>query len=125
MASFQSVLLMIASVILIIMLIYIALMLHYANSSQPWPPVIADCPDYWVDTSGNGGGCTNVQNLGTCTAGSNGKQNYAIDFTSPAFSGSKGMCAKYNWANSCQVSWDGITYGGNNPCAPPPPKTSG
>ena len=32
------------------------------------------------------------------------------------FTGSNGTCAKYSWANKCDVSWDGITYGVENPC---------
>ena len=46
-------------------------------------------------------------------------QNFTIqhmNFNLPAFTGSNGTCAKYNWANNCKVSWDGITYGVENPC---------
>lgn len=42
------------------------------------------------------------------------KEN-TMDFTTPAFSGSNGQCAKYTWANNCGVVWDGITSG-ENPC---------
>jgi hypothetical protein len=41
------------------------------------------------------------------------------------YSGEDGLCNKYNWANTCGVTWDGITYGVKNPCdksseEPPP-----
>ena len=39
-----------------------------------------------------------------------------MDFTTSSFTGSDGLCSKYNWANNCGVTWDGITYGVKNPC---------
>jgi len=106
--SFYTIVLTIAIILLIALLIFIGIALK-SKSSQMWPPVIGDCPDYWVDTSGNGGNCENVKNLGTCPANMN--------FTGSSFSGSGGNCSKYQWATSCGVTWDGITYGViNNPC---------
>jgi len=115
MGSFQKIILVCAIVILIISLIFISFALISHQKNEPWPPVIGDCPDYWVDTSGNGARCVNVKNLGTCSPG-NGQQYLTMDFTTSAFSGSKANCAKYKWANSCGVSWDGINYGVPNPC---------
>ena len=40
----------------------------------------------------------------------------AMDFTQSPYTGSNGSCSKYNWAENCGVSWDGITYGATNPC---------
>jgi len=109
MASFQTIISITALVVLIIVLIIIAVTLYRGQQKQVWPPVLGDCPDYWVDTSGNGGNCVNVKNLGTCTS-TDGKP-YAMNFSGPAYTGSDGTCAKYKWATKCGVTWDGITYG--------------
>ena len=42
-----------------------------------------------------------------------------MDFNTPYFRGSDGTCNKYKWAKSCDLTWDGITYGVANPCIPP------
>ena len=113
MASFQKTVLIIAIIFLILALIFIGISLKNAKYDK-WPPVIGSCPDYWVDKSKgdedkSGSKCVNVKNLGTCDI-------KVMDFNTKLFSGSNGKCAKYNWANSCNVSWDGITYGVSNPC---------
>ena len=120
MATFQSTILVMAIIILILILVSIGVVLYQAKNNQIWPPVLGNCPDYWIDTSGNGGNCVNVKDLGTCKP-SNGKHQ-VMDFTKPLFSGSAGKCAKYKWANSCNVTWDGLTYGVTNPCSNPNPK---
>jgi hypothetical protein len=115
MDGFQKIVLFSAIIILIIALVFIGVALKYANS-QNWPPMTPECPDYWlIDGSGNNASCVNVKNLGTCPAQS-GEDHLTMNFNSSAFTGSNGMCAKYTWANKCGVSWDGITYGVNNPC---------
>ena len=74
------------------------------------------CPDYWViDGSGNNAKCINVKDLGTCK--SLGNKHQTMNFNTSAFTGSQGACNKYNWATKCNVTWDGITYGVNNPCS--------
>jgi len=87
------------------------------GTASVWPPIIGDCPDYWVDMSGNGAQCVNVKDLGNgnCKPGGSDK-HLTMDFTQPAFTGGNGLCAKYTWANACGVTWDGITYGVSNPC---------
>lgn len=116
MQTFQKVVLFAAIIILILVLVFIGYALHKARASV-WPPLIGDCPDYWVDMSGNGAMCTNVKNLGNGTCKPSGSDTFLkMDFTQPAFSGGNGLCAKYTWANNCGVSWDGITYGVTNPC---------
>jgi hypothetical protein len=74
------------------------------------------CPDYWIiDGSGNNTRCINQKDLGTCKPLS-GKNHLIMNFNNPSFTGSQGTCNKYTWATNCGVSWDGITYGVNNPC---------
>jgi hypothetical protein len=115
MQTFQKIVLFVAIVILIISLIIIGIALNYSKSSQ-WPPIMSDCPDYWLlDGSGNNATCTNIKNLGTCQPQSDDKY-LKMNFNNAPFNGSNGLCAKYTWANKCKVSWDGITYGVNNPC---------
>jgi hypothetical protein len=115
MEGFQKIVLFGAIIILIIALIIIAFSLTYAQKDK-WPPMVPACPDYWqIDGSGNNSTCTNIKDLGTCPAQS-GHQHLTMNFNGSAFTGSNGLCSKYNWANNCGVTWDGITYGVNNPC---------
>ena len=119
MATFQSITVIIAIVILIIILIIVGIALVQGKKKAVWPPVIGDCPDYWLDLSGNGAACmVNAQkvNQGTATV--------PMNFTLPTFSGSNGPCAKYTWAIQNNVSWDGLTYGVANPCTTKPASTS-
>jgi len=115
MESFQQFILFSAIIVLIITLIFIGMALSYSKD-QKWPPMTPECPDYWiVDGSGNNATCINMKDLGTCPPRS-GDQHLRMDFNSAAFKGANEMCAKYTWAKKCGVSWDGITYGVNNPC---------
>lgn len=116
MNGFQKIVLFSAIVVLIIALVIIGIALTYAKKKQ-WPPVIPECPDYWeIDGSGNDIKCINVKNLGTCKPPS-GQSHLTMDFNSPAFANSTNInCSKYKWASNCGVTWDGITYGVNNPC---------
>ena len=84
---------------------------------QVWPPMVASCPDYWIDISGNAQ-CVNLKDLGTCNSNPGPDGHSTMDFSGDTFSGENGPCAKFTWANKCGVSWDGITYGygEQNPC---------
>ena len=116
MEGFQKMVLFAAIIILIIALVIIGIALSYAKDNQAWPPMTPGCPDYWLmDGSGNNATCTNIKDLGTCPP-SSGSQHLVMNFNSSVFTGSQGTCNKYNWANKCGISWDGITYGVNNPC---------
>ena len=98
--TFQKITLLIASVLLILVLGLIAYMLYKAQSQVQFPPVVAQCPDYWT-VSGEAT-CTNVQNIGS------GCQS-PMDFSGPQWQGSNGLQAKYNWAKSCGLTWQGVT----------------
>jgi len=116
MASFQTTVSIVALITLIVIFITIAISLHIAKKKETWPPILSQCPDYWVDESNNGSKCVNIQNLGTCKPTNQAHQS--MDFTSPIFMGSNGICEKYRWAKGCDLTWDGITYGVPNPCTP-------
>ena len=123
MASFQKIVIISAIVILIISLIFISFALVYSHQNVSWPPNVGDCPDYWIDTSGNGENCVNVKNLGTCKPTS-GTKHLTMNFNIAPYIGANGNCAKYTWANNCGLAWDGINYGVKNPCAGPSSSTS-
>ena len=116
MEGFQKIVLYSAIIILIIALVIIGIALSYAKDSQAWPPIVPDCPDYWIaDGSGNNATCINLKDLGTCSATGENK-HLTMNFNEAPFVGEDETCAKYTWAKKCGVSWDGITYGVNNPC---------
>ena len=113
--KFQSIVLIIAVVLLIVILVIIGISMSKAQTEQ-WPPLIGDCPDYWIDLSGNGAKCVNQKGLGTCNGSVQQGQHLTMDFTNAAFTGSNGLCSKYKWATQCGITWDGITEGVPNPC---------
>jgi len=116
MEGFQKIVLYSAIIILIIALVIIGISLSYAKDSQVWPPIVPQCPDYWTfDGSGNNATCINVKDLGTCQATGENK-HLTMNFNNPPYVGEGATCAKYTWAKKCGLSWDGITYGVNNPC---------
>ena len=122
MANFQSTILSSAIIMLLLSLIFIGTSLKNAKGNQTWPPIIASCPDYWVDLSDNASACFNSKNLGKCSLNIDGGQSNTMDFTAPQFVGTSGNCNKNKWANNCSttnspVTWDGITYGVSDPCA--------
>lgn len=113
--AFQKTIVIIAVVILLIVLVFIGIALSNNKYGEKWPPVVGDCPDYWVDMSGNGEACHNTKNLGKCNLSNEGEQG-SMNFNQAPFNSSTGLCSKYKWAKGCQVTWDGITYGIPNPC---------
>lgn len=116
MGGFQKTILIVAIILLLINLVIISLGLHYSSKKRDWPPIIPNCPDYWVsEGSGSNITCTNVKDLGECKPSSE-DPHLVMDFNKAPFVGENGNCAKYQWANKCKVAWDGITYGVNNPC---------
>ena len=113
--NFQKIVLTTAIIILIIVLVVIGLLLSKGSKSESWPPIVGACPDYWVDMSGNGEECFNSHSLGRCNIPDDNNKS-TMNFNESPFTGADGTCAKYKWANSCNVTWDGITSGVKNPC---------
>jgi hypothetical protein len=109
-ASFQKTTIKIAGIVLLICIIFLALVLYFPSNSQVWPPVIPNCPDYFVDVNGNGSRCLDSKRIIN-------KNNVTIpNFTVSPYIGTNGTCQKYNWATTNKLTWDGITYGAPNPC---------
>lgn len=96
--NFQRIVVLIAIVLLIIALVFIGYALYSHKFNKQFPPVTAECPDYWVAKDGK---CTNPKNLGKCTG--------PMDFNTANFQGDGGDCAKAEWANNCNISWSGLT----------------
>ena len=116
MESFQKSVLICAIIVLLFVLVIIGIALTNASNTN-WPPMIPDCPDYWlIDGSGTNTKCVNVKDLGTCPK-RRGQKHLSMNFNLPVFTGSQGLCNKYKFANRCKVSWDGINYGVSNPCS--------
>jgi hypothetical protein len=113
---FQSKVVGVACVVLIVMLSIIGYLL--ANSkigAKEWPPTIAVCPDYWEDTTGTGKHCTNPHNLGRCKGREEQSGMDGLDFTS--FMKPSMRCeASKIFRDDCDLSWDGITND-DNACA--------
>lgn len=101
--TFQGVVMTIAVILLIICLIFIGISIYNRKYTLAYPPVVADCPDYWLDLSdGNASKCVNEKNLGTCNVDE-------MDFSKSMWTGSNGLCNKKQWAKACNLTWDGVT----------------
>ena len=116
MASFQTIVLRVAFFVLFILLIVIGYFIYKSKNSQNWPPLVGDCPDYWVDLGQNGSKCSNVKNLGTCNGSIAQGQHLTMDFSGAPYIGAQSLCSKSKWAKGCGITWDGITSGVNDPC---------
>jgi hypothetical protein len=113
--NFQSTTIIIVGVLLVVCLIFIGIGMSKSGAEQ-WPPIIGECPDYWLDLSGNGAQCVNVKDLGTCNGSVAQGQHLQMDFSVAPYIGESGLCSKYKWASGCGITWDGITEGVNSPC---------
>ena len=103
--TFQKIVIFVATVFLILMLIVIGIAMYKNRNNYVFPPVVPECPDYWVDESSNGSGkkCVNVKNLG------NESCPKTMDFSTSTWSGDRGLCNKSKWAKACGLTWDGVT----------------
>lgn len=114
--AFQKTVVVIAIIILIALLTFIGYSLHRDKAIKKFPPVSADCPDFWTATNSDKGVvCVNTKGLGLGKKG----RNCPIEGGHKAFygnhwKGDTGNCRKATWANNCQVSWSGYT---NDPTA--------
>ena len=107
MVNFQIGTLIIASVILIITLSIVAISFRNIKKDSKYLPVVAECPDYWLAMNDkNGNRCVNNHpDLGkpSCLK--------TMNFTESQWLGKLGMCNKKKWANTCNLTWDGVTNG--------------
>ena len=96
--------------LVIIIIVMIVLFFTLSRKNPNWRLPYQKCPDYWVEASDNSGGCYNIKGLGTCfsTTSLNSNKNYSMNFDTENLNTD---CLKQKWANGCNISWDGITYG--------------
>ena len=108
--TFNSIVLQVATVILIILLIVIGLVMHYSAKNAEFPPVISECPDYWnITRDGSKTVCKNVLKINPFSVSDNDSCNVVdtVNFSGP--SDNQTICNKYKWAKGCNVLWDGVT----------------
>jgi hypothetical protein len=98
--SFQNTVMIIAIVLLVVALLFIAVILYNAKSNTQYPPEIGSCPDYWK-LNKTTGECENVKGLGSCQGNKS--------FAGPEWEGAGGLVKKYKWANSYGLVWQGVT----------------
>jgi hypothetical protein len=114
--SFQKIITLVAVTVLVISLVIIGVPTGY-GTDENWPPIVAECPDYWVLKGGKESSkCINVRDLGRCPP-SNGDKHLEMDFSAYPFDGANSTCAKSTWAHTCNIPWDGVSYGIEDPCA--------
>jgi hypothetical protein len=91
----------IAVLIFIATLGFIGYSIYTSQYNVTWPPSISDCPDYW-GISSDGKNCI-PSGYNKCSSSGDDKQ-FAIS-TYP------NLCNKYDFAKSCQPSfnWSGIS----------------
>ena len=103
--SFQKLVLIIATVLLIIVLIMFGIAFRNNKTEEQYPPVLAQCPDYWEVKKAKDGLplCKNVKELG------NSNCQREMNFIRMPFIGQNGRCNKKKWATACGGTWDGVT----------------
>lgn len=118
---FYTVVLAIATAILILILTYIGIQISNKNTSTAvFPPVANSCPDFWslasdnvscaVPTTGKNKPSSTL-NASNVTAGYSATPTAQINFTDPGWTaaGSSATCSKKTWANKNNIMWDGVT----------------
>tara|TARA_Y100000389_G_scaffold76339_1_gene72982 strand:+ start:655 stop:1092 length:438 start_codon:yes stop_codon:yes gene_type:complete len=130
--DFQKKIVNVLGILLVICLVIFFTLIFYINREQKFPPVIGDCPDYWIssnyfknkdkfnmlddlsikngleetlnkDEKDNKSKCVNIKKLG------NPNCSKIMDFNEIPYNTKNGLCAKYKWAKDCDLTWDGIT----------------
>jgi hypothetical protein len=104
MSTFQNIVMVVAIIMLMICLTLVGVSLYNQKYTTAFPPVVADCPDYWLDKSnGDSSNCENVKNLGKDSCAK------TMNFSTSSWTGDTGQCNKSRWARACDLTWDGIT----------------
>lgn len=110
---FQKFTVIIAATLLLVIFVFIIGGLLYTKNDVQAETIVPQCPDFWeIEETTTGPKCVNVQDLGTCAAAT-ADDHLTMDFNSGNFPDN---CAKYTWANNCNIAWDGLTYGVSDPC---------
>jgi len=99
---------LVASIALILCVIFLIISTRRAMYNKPWPPVVNECPDKWVK---EGNLCKDVHEINTTCPSEAASNNSptSVNFTTAVYTGHNGKCAKRNYANDCGATWQGIT----------------
>ena len=98
MNGFQQTVVIIAIIILILCLPFSAIALHNHQKKVAYPPIVASCPDYWIEDEN-----------GTCTPGPNFPNANLQESCKSLNSKNMSKCDKHRWAKGCDLTWDGIS----------------
>ena len=95
-------------VALLILTFCIAVMSYanFKNQAIEFPPLINDCPDYFVHDPDAAGGATCTATSGVYSATDSRFITLTGDFLP---TNANSMCKKKAWAQENAVTWDGIT----------------
>jgi len=115
MAGFNSVVLTIAIVILVICLALIGWGIYDTvyGADAKWPPIMSTCPDFWTTTTTFSGGdmkkpitmCNNTLKLGKGGSSGGGGNDFCDKFNIHDL---KSACSKHTLASACDITWDGF-----------------
>ena len=114
--TFQSIVLTVALVTLILVLALVAYLIHTSKSDMKFPPETPSCPDYFEAVSDEKGNptekCNNVQGLGN---GVPGVTDFALINSGELSCPGNNPCAdsalkaRCSWAKQHNITWDGVT----------------
>lgn len=125
MDRFYTLVLGVATLILILILIFVGIMMQYQNAGNVWPPINNTCPDYWK-VAQDGIACEvsiDGANIGTLKAGDLTKKPFTqshnktvLNPADPSWlkNGLTPQCSLGAWANQNNIQWSG--YSNNNSC---------
>ena len=133
MERFHVIVLSIATIILILLLIFIGILLSKGNTNLAYPPNYGICPDYW-SIEEESGKCVipafsaDAVNIGNIYGPDPGPNPSLVDsiINTPGYSyvvddqvvthyidfnddGWTGVCSKQKWANEHGIVWDGVS----------------
>jgi hypothetical protein len=101
-----------ALIVLIICLGFVASALQVSSADTVFPPNISECPDFFVKQKSKGTEATLCKaNYTLATPDGNCAEKSFDDeiYRNPGMGPSSGVCEKKKWAMECGVNWDGIT----------------
>ena len=107
MNNFNTLVLKVAIIILIICLLFIGWAIYTSmyGKNVEFPPVTGNCPDYWnANMENNSEYCENTLMVGN--GGNNSNDPECQKFSTNSIMTS---CQKFTLANKCDLTWEGIT----------------
>ena len=115
--SFNRIVIMVATLLLIVSLTMIGIALRNQKKNASFPPVVSDCPDFYTaeettDSQGNIDYICNIKDDYVGYSSSSPNTCDEFDNTQSKYKGVGGLCEKKKWAVQCNRTWDGVT---NNP----------